>query len=68
MRIEISPIRATVDDKSLHLRISTPDGDCYNFRVPEAENGKRNECAYEYSYTCMKDLHKMLDKFINRAI
>ena len=67
MRIEIRPIHESLQDKSLHLRISTPDGNCYNFRVPEATNGSRDEYSFVYPYESMRALHELLDKFINRG-
>lgn len=68
MRIEIKPIHESLEDMSLHLRISTPDGNCYNFRVPESTNGGHGEFAYTYSYDSMLALHKLLDGFINRKL
>lgn len=62
MKIEIRPIQESTTDKSLHLRISTPDGNCYNFRVPEKE---KNEYEFNYGYEAMLSLHKILDEFIN---
>ena len=62
MRIEIRPI----DSDSIHLRISTPDNNCYNFRVPQNENSRKGEYSFDYSYESMNQLHKLLDNFINR--
>ena len=66
MKIEIRPIIESLTDKSLHLRISTPDNNCYNFRVPQNVNGSSDEYGYEYSYESMLALYNLLDIFINR--
>ena len=64
MKIEIKKIRETPCDESLHLRISTPDGNCYNFRVPQTD---RDTYEFNYGYKAMCSLHEILDKFINKV-
>lgn len=63
MKIEINKIRETPDDESLHLRISTPDGNNYNFRVPQTS---RDSYEFNYGYEAMLSLHKVLDEFISK--
>jgi len=58
MKIEIRKIRETPTDESLHLRISTPDGNNYNFRVPETS---RDTYEFNYGYEAMLALHKILN-------
>ena len=64
MRIEIWTVYESLSDNWLHLRISTPDGNYYNFRVPEATNGKQGEYSFDYPYESMRELHELLGQFI----
>lgn len=66
MKIDIRPIYESATERSLHLRISTPDGNCYNFRVPSAIGGCHDEFSFVYPYEPMRALHELLDKYINR--
>ncbi len=65
MKIEITTINESPTEKSLHLRILTPDGNNYNFRVPKSINGEQDDYSFIYPYQSMKELHQILDKFIN---
>ena len=66
MKIEAKKIRYEDEQESLHLIISTPDRDCHNFIIPKSEKDTNSDYSYVFSYNMMKELHKMLDKFINK--
>lgn len=63
MKISIRKIYETPTDESLHLKISTPDGNNYNFRVPQES---KDVYEFNFSYESMLSLHKILDDFIKR--
>ena len=63
MKIEIRPLQC-FNDNSMHLKISTPSGECYNFMVEEEIDGF-NEYSSDYPYSSLLELHKILDNFIN---
>lgn len=63
MKIEIEKIR---DQEAMHLRITIPNGECYNFNVPIDKNNDSCEEKYSHIYSreVREKFHIMIDEYV----